>query len=157
MYRSEWEEFWRTATDSVLPNSNTYNDYVQTSTPPYNPYKYKTSNPVTEYYKTSTTQIPYRATSTTKNPYDDFNKNWYYAAFKNKIPQKNNYDWYTKKPVKSSLEEFNYLFHGRTTPENDIYTYTKSGEVGEYSELWTIYLQTIHSSNAVFLLWLIYI
>lgn len=125
VYRSEWEEFWRTATDSGLSNKNTYNDYVQTTTTSYDPFSlYKALDP-------STTQNYYYQTTTTKNPYDDFNKNWYYSAFKHKSPQKNTYDWYTKKPAKSSLEEFNNLFYSRTTQQNDIYSYTKHDQVGE--------------------------
>ncbi|XP_065200009.1 A disintegrin and metalloproteinase with thrombospondin motifs like isoform X2 [Planococcus citri] len=126
--RSEWEEFWRTATDSGLPNKNTYNGYMQTTTTSYDLYNlYDNPDPSTTqnyhyYYQTQPT--------TTKNPYDEFNKNWYYSAFKQKLPQKNNYDWYPKKPAKSSLEEFNNLFYSRTTQQNDIYTNTKRDQVG---------------------------
>lgn len=139
--RSEWDDYWRTATDPIIPNINTYTDLVQsvTTTDPYNAYKITTNNYYSEYYKTSTTQSPYyqSSTSTTKGPYDDFYRNWYlagYAGFKQKFSQKNDYGAYTKKPAKSSLEEFYNLFYGRTTTQQtDVNTSLKNNQIGEYT------------------------
>lgn len=127
-FRSEWEEFWRTATSA--PNLYIGNEY-ELRTPSYDPYVYKNPfDPLGQAHKTSVVD-PF-AFYTTKSPLvDEFQKNWYQAAFKSKFPDK--VDAFAKKEAKSSLEEFNNLFYGRTTQQqnNDLYSYTRNDQLGK--------------------------
>lgn len=116
-YRSEWDEFWRTATNPTTP-SIFNNDYNQ-NTPqfdPYNPYKH-----VFNYYKSSTIQ-------TTKNPSEDLNNHWFY-----KFASKSD-TFVSKKPAKNAFEDFNHLNYGKTTPQNDLYSYLKNDQAGKFHQ-----------------------
>lgn len=116
-YRSEWEEFWRTATNPTTPSVFS-NDFNQNSPQydPYNPYKN-----IFDYYKPGTVSIQ----QTTKNPYEDLNKNWFY-----KVGSKSDTNT-SKKPAKNIFEDFNNLYYGKTTPQNDLYSYLKNDQVGK--------------------------
>lgn len=107
-YRSEWDEFWRTASLNPTVSKNIYNNEYEQNTPQYDPYNiYKNSF---DYYKSSTI---FSTSYTTKN--------WY-----NKISAK-----ISTSAAKSGIEEFNNLFYGRTTQQNDLYSYLRNEQPGK--------------------------
>ena len=121
-YRSEWEEFWRTATVST-PTLGSYvanNGYgQQLSTPLYNPYK-SIFDSLGQQPKSGFSQFAYYTTKDALNE----------AQVKSKVQSKV-YSTNTKKSNKLPYYGSNGDISTTQYRYNDLYAYTKSYQLGE--------------------------